>query len=82
MKVQSEIKFGRILVHAEITGEDGSTHEVNYAYPLGTSAEFIKEELDAAEALYNEEMKAKEENKEAEADLENAQSTVEALNKL
>lgn len=82
MKIQSEIKLGRILVHAEMTGSDGSIHEVNYAYPLGTSADFIKKEIENAESLYNEEIKSKEESKEVNEALEKSQSTVEELNSL
>ncbi len=83
MKIQSEIRLGRILVHAEITKEDGEViHEINTAYPLDTPADFIRADLKKAEDLYFSEQKRKKESKKIEKKQQNAEETVKELNTL
>lgn len=78
--IKSSIAGERILVNAEFRVKGDVVQVINTAFPLETSAEEIKAEIEKAGDLYEQEAEQKEEQGKVDEKYEKVQDTINKLN--
>lgn len=80
IKITAKLKGEEIRVKAEYLREEEKVHEINTAFPIGTSEKKIRKEIQKAGELFELEEKQRAEQQEVDKKFEQANKIVNNLN--